>query len=100
MLKAFSNTAAMSCAMRWAPLAVVLAAWLGPAHAQEAPQPNICGSLSNHYGPFDYRTEKGKLIIVESNHFTPVVRTMWEATRSKSSFGIRISISTRFGIRV
>lgn len=30
----------------------------------------FCGSLEFHYGPFDYRTDKGKLPIVDSNHFT------------------------------
>jgi len=31
-----------------------------------------CGSLRNHYGPFDYRTQKDKLPIVEDFHFTNV----------------------------
>lgn len=35
---------------------------------------NYCGELhTNHYGPYDYRTEKNKLIIVEGAHFTPEV---------------------------
>jgi len=38
------------------------------AHAQEA-----CGQLANAYGPYDYRTEKPKLAIVEVAHFTPDV---------------------------
>lgn len=36
-----------------------------------------CGSLENHYGPFDYRTERhGKLKIVEQYHFTPNVESL------------------------
>jgi tetratricopeptide (TPR) repeat protein len=35
---------------------------------------NYCGKLhTNHYGPYDYRTEKGKLPIVENAHFTDTV---------------------------
>lgn len=40
-----------------------------------------CGSLENAYGPFDYRTSKRKLHIVEAYHFTQDV----EALRSGSS---------------
>ncbi len=32
-----------------------------------------CGSLSNAYGPYDYRTDKDKLGIVEGGHLTPEV---------------------------
>jgi tetratricopeptide (TPR) repeat protein len=44
---------------------VALLALSGVAGANE-----YCGSLENHYGPFDYRTEKGKLPIVDHAHFT------------------------------
>lgn len=30
----------------------------------------LCGSLANAYGPYDYRTDKDKLDIVEGAHFT------------------------------
>jgi len=43
-------------------------AWSGLAVA--AP---FCGKLANHYGPFDYRTDKGNLPIVEGAHFTEEV---------------------------
>lgn len=37
---------------------------------------NYCGKLhTNHYGPFDYRTDKGKLPIVENAHFTEEVES-------------------------
>ena len=35
-----------------------------------------CGSLTNAYGPFDYRTRKAELKIVEDFHFTPDVETL------------------------
>ena len=36
-----------------------------------------CGGLANHYGPFDYRTERnGKLQIVEHYHFAPEVEAL------------------------
>ena len=43
-----------------------------PASAQE------CGPLrgSGQYGPYDYRTDKDKLPVVEDHHFTPVVETL------------------------
>lgn len=45
-----------------------------PAWAQ--PAPNICGSLNNHYGPYDYRTKKAELEIVERAHFTPEIEAL------------------------
>jgi tetratricopeptide (TPR) repeat protein len=33
----------------------------------------ICGSLQNGYGPYDYRSDKDKLRIVEAYHLTPDV---------------------------
>ncbi len=36
-----------------------------------------CGSLTNHYGPYDYRTQKGGTLgIVEGAHFTPEVENL------------------------
>jgi len=35
-----------------------------------------CGELRNSYGPFDYRTSKAELRIVEDFHFTPDVETL------------------------
>lgn len=36
-----------------------------------------CGELSNHYGPFDYRTDQGpKIDIVNQYHFTPNVEAL------------------------
>lgn len=35
-----------------------------------------CGSLKNLYGPFDYRTDKKHLDLVEAYHFTPDVAAL------------------------
>lgn len=35
-----------------------------------------CGSLQSGYGPFDYRTDKDKLQVVERYHFTPEVEAL------------------------
>lgn len=38
---------------------------------------NPCGPLyTQHYGPFDYRTQKPRLEIVERAHFTPMVESL------------------------
>jgi tetratricopeptide (TPR) repeat protein len=37
---------------------------------------NSCGSLANTYGPFDYRTQREKLKIVEEFHFTPLIEAL------------------------
>ena len=36
----------------------------------------ICGSLRNAYGPFDYRSDKKELDLVEAYHFTPEVANL------------------------
>lgn len=38
--------------------------------------PAQCGQLENAYGPYDYRTRKAELRIVESNHFTPDIERL------------------------
>lgn len=73
-------------------IALVLVAWLAvqfapyEAAAQEVPG---CGSLSNAYGPYDYRdpvAKRDNLPIVEINHFTPQVEALVRG-RSGSLFG-------------
>jgi tetratricopeptide (TPR) repeat protein len=36
----------------------------------------VCGPLENAYGPFDYRTEREHLAVVERYHFTPGVESL------------------------
>lgn len=65
--------------------AVLVGIWAGPAGAQGLPA--TCGSLSQSWGPFDYRPEryipepiyrshKALLAIVETAHFTPEVENL------------------------
>lgn len=55
-------------------LAVAAASWINGAQAQMV---SVCGSLENHYGPFDYRKEReGRLRVVEKFHFTPRVESL------------------------
>lgn len=46
-----------------------------------------CGSLRNGYGPFDYRTEKPKLEIVEGAHFLPFVENLQRGNTSTTPGG-------------
>ena len=45
-----------------------------------------CGDLKTHYGPFDYRTDRDKLEIVEQYHFTPEVEALIRG-RSSAKLG-------------
>ena len=43
-------------------------------HALAQNDAEVCGSLRNHYGPFDYRTQRGEVLdVVERHHFSPEV---------------------------
>ena len=50
-------------------LAAGLAGLASQAMAQNAAPENACGSLKNSYGPFDYRTQRESLAVVEAVHF-------------------------------
>jgi len=43
---------------------------------------NVCGDLSNAYGPFDYRSDRDKLPIVERAHFTDEVEALMRGLTS------------------
>lgn len=45
---------------------------LSSAHAQET----ACGSFENNYGPYDYRTDRDRLPIVDKHHFFESVRAL------------------------
>lgn len=49
-----------------------------------------CGPIANHYGPFDYRTQKDRLKVVDEHHFTPEVEAL---IRGKSSLDIEADIA-------
>lgn len=57
-------------------LCMLGAAW--PMASQAEEQTNICGPIYNtgHYGPYDYRTDKDKLHVVELYHFAPQVELL------------------------
>ena len=48
------------------------------ANAQQRAPSHACGPLhiAGHYGPFDYRTERNRLEIVENFHYTPRVEAL------------------------
>jgi tetratricopeptide (TPR) repeat protein len=54
---------------------LLLSAILSPASFAQG-FPERCGDLANHYGPYDYWLDKGKLPIVEQHHFTPKVEQL------------------------
>jgi len=66
--------------------AFVLIGWLVANFAATAAlaqsDSGACGPLTNSYGPFDYRTDRDKLPIVLSNHFTAEVEAL---VRGKTS---------------
>lgn len=37
---------------------------------------NACGELANAYGPYDYRSDRDKLPIVDHSHFTPEIESL------------------------
>ena len=55
-------------------VAALGAAGIAPVMAQSSPE--LCGALTNGFGPYDYRTDRHQLPIVESAHFTPVVEML------------------------
>ncbi len=61
--------------MRWLASLALIGCFMTGASAQEVQNP--CGPLEGvHYGPFDYRTQKPRLRIVEVAHFTPIVESL------------------------
>jgi len=66
----------------------VLAGVLSADIAVAQVSPSICGSLSNGFGPYDYRTERGNpLNLVESAHFTPKVEALVSGNSSSTAIG-------------
>lgn len=48
--------------------------WVAQAHSQTGP--SNCGPIANHFGPFDYRTQRDTLRSVENAHFKPEVESL------------------------
>lgn len=50
---------------------------VGVVRLASAQEGGACGALRNHFGPYDYRTDRGStLSIVEGAHFTPEVEAL------------------------
>jgi tetratricopeptide (TPR) repeat protein len=58
--------------IRLAVATAISALWACSANAGEAD----CGALSNHFGPYDYRTDRAQLPVVENYHFRPEVEAL------------------------
>lgn len=56
-----------------------------PSYAQTLPAE--CGQIGGGYGPYDYRTHKKELEIVEGAHFTPEVERLERGNRSGAKPG-------------
>jgi len=65
---------------------------IGAANAQSSPE--ICGSLSNHYGPHDWRKYHGADDIVTGAHFTPIVKSL-RAGKTSATAGPDIDYTLR-----
>ncbi len=71
--------------------AAMLIGMFGVATVQASTE--ACGSLQNHYGPFDYRTQRDKLARVEQYHFTPVVEALIRGQSTSAANGYASDIS-------
>ncbi|MEO8974336.1 MAG: hypothetical protein ABI552_01055, partial [Casimicrobiaceae bacterium] len=62
---------------------IVMAVVIGAASISiTQAQYEVCGSLENAYGPFDYRTARNKLAIVDKFHFTQSVEMLQKGNTS------------------
>ena len=57
------------------------------SHAKAEVSDFSCGPLQNAYGPFDYRSDKDKLSIVEGAHFTSEVANLVKGTTAERPGG-------------
>jgi len=71
-------------------IGLLLVCFTAVAALAQAPQPS-CGEIRlnrpGQYGPFDYRTDKSKLEIVEEYHFTPAVEALIRGNTSSTPGG-------------
>ena len=73
------TTALRSALRRASHIAITLGLVIGTSQALAL---DACGPLSNGYGPFDYRTHRAQLQVVEAHHFDAGVESL---QRGKSS---------------
>lgn len=62
-------------------LALCAALALFPLQSRAQVNTSACGPLANGYGPYDYRSDRDKLGIVEGSHFPPVVESLIRGNR-------------------
>jgi Tfp pilus assembly protein PilF len=77
----------MNCTPRLSTLSHWLAGALCALAALGTQAQDGCGSLANSYGPFDYRTQRDKLGIVESYHFNAGVEALVRGQSSSNVAG-------------
>lgn len=70
-MRHFKRSSGFACLM-----VGLLISSLGATQALAQSGNAACGSLTNAYGPYDYRTDRDKLPIVLVNHFTPEVEAL------------------------
>lgn len=70
--------------------ALIFATALSAANGVAA-QEGVCGSLSNFYGPFDYRTDRRQLPIVEKHHFSTYIENLTNDPHDGSHFGAHLA---------
>ena len=69
---------------------------LAPAGvAQAQPAFSACGPIENAYGPYDYRTQRDKLDIVEQYHFMPQVEALIRGGKSGNWLGGNLDYTLR-----
>jgi tetratricopeptide (TPR) repeat protein len=76
-------------------MALLLAAVAWPGNAVAQQESTLCGALraEGQYGPYDYRTQRDKLSIVEQYHFTPAVENLIHG--ESSSLGGELNYTLR-----
>lgn len=52
----------------------------------------VCGPLQNAFGPFDFRTDKSNLVVVEGHHFTPEVANLVSGVKHRPGSGVGTDI--------
>jgi len=83
MMRQFMNKQKLAICHPFAQWLLIVAALFAGHGALAQSGAQSCGELKSHYGPYDYRTDRDKLGIVEEYHFTPEVEAL---IRGKSSF--------------
>ena len=81
----------------WTRLLIHIIALLACSAVKAQVSPASCGELkpSGQFGPYDYRTDKSQLSIVEPYHFPPVVEALIAGSAGSTSIGGNIAYTLR-----